>query len=457
MSLNDEEIVPDNDQSISHAKRAKSVKLAVIVSVASKLFGFVIQFAAIPFAAAALGHGFQIYSLLANLGNIIGIANIGSGPGIAMKLTEFAVNGNESEERKWFTSGLITTAGSTAFIFLIALLVGLMVPMPTLFGETVVGSESSMRTGFLLMAVLATLQNTLVYFTNAYAGYLEDYKSKTVMMAGYALSIPAVFLVCRYSPSAVGLAMAIFGIPILAQFYLVYTLWGKDRPYLRFDVQDWIRERGVKIFKLNVLYTLNAVGSVLAKGGSVIFLSKFGPHQDTAGTANTLMQWYILAVSVYIMIAGSCWPSFSNAKKHKDWDWIARGLKRLTLALTGAGLLGGLIVGFLGVPVADLLYKGKEVFVTPQLAWLCGVVVFLAAFEVAGMFLLMAFDKMRQAAYAGLMQGAIMLLGIGWMKQYGLPGMMYAVISSLVVLAVVSVYFVWCEVMAMKANMVPVS
>ncbi|QYK54487.1 MAG: hypothetical protein KF824_06200 [Fimbriimonadaceae bacterium] len=416
---------------LARGKRAKNIRLSILTSIFSKVFGVGIQFLALPFAERTLGGGFQVFAVLAVLGSVLGLANLGHGPGITMKLTKYASHPDEQEESTWFASALFVSLVSTTIIISIAAVVGLIYPMQALFGETIAPYSAQMRFGYYMFIVLVAFQNFLSTFTFAYEGYLEAYKPRLVAMIAYGLSIPVSLAICYWNPNAIGVIFALHGIPILMQSVNMYRLLKKDRTYLKpsFSIVD--KQKAKNLFSSNLLFTLTSSGNILTRQGVVLIVAKFGPVGSPA-TGAMMLTWFLLTETLYAMLAGSTWPSFSNAVKTNDWPWIKHGIIKLGSALLFIATCAGLTVAFAGVPVAEFLYTGKQVVITQPLAAYLGFVIFLGAFEVGISQLLYAYDQLKTSATLGVLQAIIVIsVGIPLIKANGLVGMLQAMTASL--------------------------
>lgn len=421
----------------ARGKRSKNIRLSIITSIFSKVFGVGIQFLALPVAERTLGSGFQVFAVLAVLGSVLGLANLGHGPGITMRLTKFASESDPPEESRWMTSAMFVSLSSTLVVVFLAAIAGLIFPMSTMFGATIEPLSDQMKLGYFTFIGLVAIQNFMSTFTFAYEGYLEAYKPRVVAMIAYGISIPVSLAICFWVPNPVGVILALHGIPITMQSINMYRLLRKDRPYLSPKAEYFDREKARDLFASNVLFTLTSSGNIMTRQGSVLLVAKLGPLGSPA-TAAMMLSWFILCETLYVMLTGSSWPSFSNAVKTNDWPWIKRGILKLAGALLIISICAGLTVAFAGVNVGRFLYVGNQVNITQELATGLGFVMLLGAFEVGVSQLLYAYDRLKTSAILGVFQAVITVaVGVPLVRTNGLVGMLQTMMISFAVMIIV--------------------
>lgn len=399
------------------------------------------MFLAMPFASHRLGAAYDAFSGLTQIGWIIGVVNLGVGPGLTMELTRYAVDGDEKQEREWFAMSFWLGLASSTIVLLLLLLVALFVPMTAVFGQNLAPYSADLQRGMLLFSVLAFVQASLSTFAQAYSGYLEDYKAKLPMTVGYGLSIPAIIATSIWAPQPSWLAVAVHGPPILCQVYNVFRLF-KERGYLWPKFSHLVREKAPSIWHNNVMSSLIAVGTLATKQVLVLVVGHYGRKYET-GMMSTAVSWFFMAGTVFVMVAGAAWPSISNAYKANDWVWLRRATNRL-LALHGlAGVAAGLVVALAGPFVSKLLYEENFVLRPSTCAWL-GLAIAVSSFEIGLSQYFLAFDKMRRAAAVGIVQAiAASVAGVLMVRANGLDGAVAAMAvaeSAYVVTAVIALY-----------------
>lgn len=413
--------------------RKKSIKLGIITSLISKLFGSIVQFGAMPLAAAKMAEGYyDVYTFLLYQAMLLGLLNLGSGPGVVPEMSRFATEPDQQEEASWFTSSFWVGVVSSAALALIILIAAPLAPIRAYVGPEFWPFETEIRMGLVAFSAIVVLRSVISQVTYGYMAYMEEYRMKAVVSAGYGLSIPAIVLVAFFAPHPVWLILAVIAVPFLAQYVTVYRFWKIERPYLIPKLSLYNRARGWKLFLANAYSSLAAAGTTVTMTVPLLLFTRVASETEQVGYLGTLLTWYALASTVVVMIASAIMPTISNAFAHGDYSWIRRATLK---AFRGTGVYGVvLVIGCsAALPfVTQLLYPSIPEYHGSHFdGFLLGSLIASAGFNILLKGYLEGIGRFGHSAIAGFAGAAVaVLLTIVFLPMFGGTAAFCAIIAS---------------------------
>ncbi|MCA0360494.1 MAG: hypothetical protein LCH41_05525 [Armatimonadetes bacterium] len=416
--------------------RKKSIKLGIATSLVSKLFGAIVQFGAMPLAAAKMAEGhYDVYTFLLYQAMLLGLLNLGSGPGVVPEMSRYATEPNQQEEASWFTSSFWVGVISSVALALVILIAAPFVPIQAYVGKEFWPFEQELRLGLVAFAGIQIMRSVINQVTYAYMAYMEEYRMKAVISIGYGISIPAILAVAFFAPHPVWLLIAVIAVPFLAQYATVYRFWKVERPYLVPRLALYNRARGWKLFLANAYSSLAAAGTTVTMTVPLLLFTRVASQTEEVGYLGTLLTWYALASTVVVMIASAVMPTISNAFAHRDFSWIRRASLK---AFRGTGLYGLILIIGCGAAlpfVTQLLYPTiPEYHGTHFDGFLLGALIATAGFNILLKGYLEGIGRFGQSAVAGFAGAAVaLILTIAFMPAYGGTAVFCAIIASQVV------------------------
>src|SRR5580658_8813456 len=163
------------------AFRWRRVRLAFAASVASKLFGTLLQIIVVPISVKVLGvERFGIYTIIVSSLTWIDLARLGIGPGLTQSLAVAWNRGERDTEASLFSNAFFFVAGSC---LLVALGVALALAGAKVWGLSVINMVGIRGTSYqtevydaiLVVSLLFLLQILCSVAESARSAYQEDY------------------------------------------------------------------------------------------------------------------------------------------------------------------------------------------------------------------------------------------------------------------------------------------
>ena len=120
----------------SSAQRDRSLRLAVMTSLISKVGTIVLRLVSIPIAVHLLGMElFGVYAAITMAVGLIDMLHIGIGPALTKALSIAIARNDRETEKTVFGTSILLSIGLTFFAAVAAITLLLKVPIPTRFGE----------------------------------------------------------------------------------------------------------------------------------------------------------------------------------------------------------------------------------------------------------------------------------------------------------------------------------
>ncbi len=336
-----------HDQGDPAARRSALLRLAVLSSGLSKLFGLGLQALAIPLVYHALGqHHYELYLLLSAALATLAITQLGAGPG----LTQGIASAHASGDRKYEASLLraaFRLVGAAAIIGGGAiLLVSHYVAPGALFGAGFAGDRAEIIHVVNICVIVLMAQIFFGVVDSALAGYQEQVLVNVGAMFSNILSIGILVAICRFAPSISGVILALYGLPTLSRIVNLAVLFSR-RPYLLSETADHSTRLYRGLLSIGMAFWLMQIGGVLEQNGGTYLLARFSSTEDTNLFA-IIYKSQSLAGAVVAMLTQPLWPAFTDAIAHRDVAWIRRtyGKIRRVLAIYSCTL--ALILGVAG-------------------------------------------------------------------------------------------------------------
>lgn len=428
---------PDAAESASADQtRKKSIKLGIITSLVSKFFGAIVQLGAIPIAITTLAQGhYDVYTFLQNQAMLLGLLNLGTGPAVVPELSRYATHPNHEQERIWFSNSFWTGVISTLFLAVLIALAAPFIPVEWYVGKQFYAYEDLIRQGLFAFALILVIRSVIMQITFAYTGYMEEYRMKLIISIGYFLSIPAVLWVAYRAPNPSLLVLAVAAVPFATQYLSAYRFWKHDRPYMVPRWRDLELAKAWKLFRDNAYNSISAAGSTVTRTVPMLMATHFAATESEVGYFGTLLGWFLLALTVVVMLASAIMPTISNAYNHRDFSWVRRatvkGFGATTLFGFGCTVFCGAALPWL----TRLLFASKpEYHVTTLDSVLLGTLIWVAGYEALLQGYMVASGKFWQAGLIGLI-GSIVAIVLSLMlmpHSVATGGMISVVVSMLV-------------------------
>ncbi len=347
-------------------RRDRSIRLAVVTSLLSKVGTLLLQFVSIPLAVKVLGREeFGLYVTVNLTLTTVSMLEVGVGPALAHGLSKARAVGSEEDQR---------VLGSTAFFMMVAVAcvvaallaaVLLAVPLTRIYGSEFSGQEHVLRpalwTGLALFALFFILNLT----ERIREGHLEVASNNLWGAAGNvtaALAVGGGVLAAKmgwFSPQVWCLVLGVHGALLLAKAANTVALW-RTHPAMvprlscfRKSVARHLFSDGLS-FSTSVLLTglveYNLCGWMVGRlGGGPAAIALYG----------VFIMLTVMQLGFVVMLSTPTWPAVAEALARNDYDWARHAAKRLYLCGSAFALCSAAGLVLIG-PWAIELWLGKD-------------------------------------------------------------------------------------------------
>lgn len=413
---------PVADQSAISAKRKQSIirylKLAFFTKIPSSLMPLVV----VPMASHVFGREYDAFTALVTILGIFNILNFGLGPAAGVEFSPFAEKPNAEKESRLFASTFVSYLGSSLVMSLIVLLLVFGVGAERIFGPNLSDQVPLLNRGMLILAVAMIVLGLGAVVSNAYWGFMQDYKNSQANIVAQILMVGLTFA-----------AVAVFRSPLM--FVAAYAMTGSlisclhgirlfkfDRKELRFDLRLANLNVAWRLFTANSLQSISSVGYLLSRMAPILLLSWTAPSATAIGRAGTFNVWHQPVTGLLSVFAASAIPAISAAISSQDTNWAKRAVKKFAKFLTLGFVL--IFIGSitLGPTVSRLLFSERYSMnmVEFTLLALCAASTTVLGFANS---VCLTLKRYRDNAIAGVVQGVLgFSLAAVMMPKFGLAG-----------------------------------
>jgi O-antigen/teichoic acid export membrane protein len=314
------------------ARRSTLLRLAILSSSFSKLFGFALQAMAIPLVYHSLGeHRYDLYLLLTGALGTIALLQMGAGPGLTQGIAKANAAGRRDLEASLFRTAF-RLAGATALVGgTLILSVIHLIPPGTLFGPAFAANRPEILLTADVCVALLAVQLLVGVVDSALAGYQEQVFIHLGQAVANILCIGLLFIVCQNGPTIISVILVLYGVPMLPRAFNLAML-SRRKPYL---LRGFFTSGGRSYWALlnvGMAFWAIEVGSMLEQNAGNYVLAHLSSTQATALFA-VVSKSVALAGAVVSIVTMPLWPAFTDAIAHRDIEWIRRSYRRIRLAL----------------------------------------------------------------------------------------------------------------------------
>jgi O-antigen/teichoic acid export membrane protein len=315
------------------SKRSNMLRLAILSSSMSKVFGLALQAIAIPLVYRSLGEKqYALYLLMTGALATIAITQMGAGPGLTKGMAEAHARGDHHAESALFNAALRLTALCALIGGGVILAVLHCVPPADLFGVSFQDERATIVSVADVCIIVLIAQVIFGVVDSALAGYQEQVFSNIGSMSSNILSIGLLIAVCSYGATISAVIIVIYGVPILSRLVNVIVLF-KRRPYLMRGMLRTAAGRYQTLLNVGLAFWVIQLGGLIEQHSGTYVLAHESTRRETVLFA-IIYKVLTLIGSVNVIITQPLWPAFADAVAHRDFEWIRRSYRRIRFALT---------------------------------------------------------------------------------------------------------------------------
>ncbi|NLT72030.1 MAG: lipopolysaccharide biosynthesis protein, partial [Verrucomicrobiaceae bacterium] len=345
----------------SAAHRDRSLRLAVITSLISKVGTIVLRLVSIPIAIQLLGMElFGVYTVITMAVGMMDMMHVGIGPALTKALSKAVARGDRETERTVFATSILLSVGLTLVAATVALLLLWNVPIATLFGAEFAPVADTMFRAALLGLFIIQLEMICIPFEMGRDGYQETRYTNAWGAAGNILGAVALLAGIWYFPTIEFLLLAVNGSIALAKLGNTCHLL-LQRPYL-FPRLTLFRRKLVRgLASDGIRFSITYILAAAMEYNLMAFLIGRHAGPEAVGIYNVMITIHFSLTGLIAMFTKPYWPALMDAFERRDTDWIIRTSNRLRRGGLGFALLAG--AGLVAVgPFLLRLWAGDEFY-----------------------------------------------------------------------------------------------
>lgn len=363
--------MPESTTAENSIRRDRSIRLAVVTSLVSKLGTVLLQLISIPLAVRVLGREeFGLFTMVNLTLGTVSLLEIGVGPALAHGLSKARAKGDVESQRALVSTAMLLMLGVALVAGTLMAAVLALVPFDSLFGAKFAGKETLLRPamwvglGLFLMFFVVNLTERIR------EGYLEVASNNLWGAVGNVLGAVFVGVGIWYVPEVWFLVLAVQGAMILAKLGNMVSCWKKHpatvpspaafKPSLvRPLLTDGLSFSAC--FILTGFVEANFCGWLIGRMGD-------GPSEVALwGVFVTLT---VMQLGFVVMLSTPTWPAVAEALARGHTDWARKAARRLYLFGLGFAALSSLGLVILG-PWALGVWLGKSFADTDRAVLAC--------------------------------------------------------------------------------------
>lgn len=352
----------DSDQA---AHRDRTIRLAVITSLISKVGTIVLRLVSIPIAMRVLGiEEFGVYAAITLAVGMIDMLHVGIGPALTREISRAVAKNDRKRERAVFATCVILSTALTLVAAVVASLLLWHIPIPRLFGQEFAPLQDVMfRAAWIGIAILV-IEAICITFEMARDGYMETRYNNAWGAGGNVFSALLLLGGIWFFPSIEFLLIAVNGSIVAAKLgNTIHFLCQRRYLFPKFSLFRFgmVPELLKDSLRFSVTYILAAIVEYNLMSWMIGKIA--GP--DAVAVFNVMITIHFSLTGLIGMFTKPIWPAIMDAFERCDHSWISATARKLRLIAVGFALLAG--AGLVSVgPVLLPLWAGDELKNVPE-------------------------------------------------------------------------------------------
>lgn len=398
-------------------RRNRSIRLAVVTSLFSKLGTVILRLVSIPIAIRVLGmEEFGVYATITMAVALIDTFHVGIGPALTQAISRAAAAGDRDRERAVFVTAFLISSGLTLLIATVLACLLYFLPVETLFGEKFLPYAGPIHRACTIAIIVIAIQLISMVSDKARDGYLETRYNNAWGAGGNFLGAIVLASGIWFFPTIEFLVLAINGSAALGKLCNAIHLM-RRRPYLIPVFSGFRRELVKPLVHDGALFTVGAFNALAEYNAASYLIGRLtGPA--AAGVFAVLVTLHMSLTGVIQMLTIPAWPALVDAKERGDIAWIQKMAHRLQLIGPAFAVAVGIGLIALG-PWALPLWAGKE-FQLDRFGLLAFSVYFLVhIWRHVNHMLLYGLGKVAASAAVTAVEALVVLVTVAWACSQG--------------------------------------
>lgn len=347
---------PENDEA---AHRDRSIRLAVVTSLVSKLGTIFLRLVSIPIAMRLLGiEQFGVYAAITMAVGMIDMLHVGIGPALTREISRAVAKGDRKREKTIFGTCILLSTALTLIAAFAAAMLLYHVPIAKLFGEEFAPLSEVMYRAAWIGIVILLIEAICVTFEMARDGYMETRYNNAWGAGGNIVGAALLLGGIWFFPTIEFLLIAVNGSIVLAKFgNSIHFLFQRRYLFPRFSLfrSDLVPGLLGDSLRFSVTYILAA----MIEYNIMAFIIGRISGPDAVAVFNVMVTIHFSLAGVVGMFTKPIWPALMDAFERKDKPWILKMGGKLQLGSLGFAAIAGFGIVLVG-PILLPIWAGEE-------------------------------------------------------------------------------------------------
>jgi O-antigen/teichoic acid export membrane protein len=352
--------MPESAIAENSVRRDRSIRLAVVTSLVSKVGSVLLQLVSIPLAVRVLGREeFGLFTMVNLTLGTVSLLEIGVGPALAHGLSKARAKGDVEGQRALVSTAMLLMLGVALIAGIIMAAVLALVPFDSLFGPKFAGKDSLLRPA-LWVGLGLFLAFFVVNLTERIReGYLEVASNNLWGAVGNILGAVAVGVGIWYVPEVWFLVLAVQGTMILAKLGNMVSCWKRHPatvPALGAFQPSLVRPLLTDGLSFSACFILTGFVEANFCGW---LIGRIGDGPSAVALWGVFVTLTVMQLGFVVMLSTPTWPAVAEALAKGHLDWARKAARRLYVFGLGFAALSSLGLILIG-PWALGVWLGKS-------------------------------------------------------------------------------------------------
>jgi O-antigen/teichoic acid export membrane protein len=357
-------IVPVKSDTGNKSSRNYKVLLTGALSLVAKGGAAIANIVSLPLLAKYLGQErFGVWLVASSFLAWSSIADLGLANTLKNNLAEADGQGDVQRAIWAITSTIFAICGLTIILLAILLVVNPFIPWMRVFNVQQGFTEIS--TFGLVCSLLFVARIPLAIPNQVYSGYQEGYYYQVISGVTNLLALVMLGLVTQIGGDLSALAWAFFGTLMAADVLAGFHLFGRHRPELFPDWENFDLGTALKIMRSGLQIWVAQVSSIAVFQTDLIIVAQLFGAPEVA-IYGVVLRLFTITSFLQGAFLSPLWPAYTEAAARGDRSWIMTTFRRsLVISLAMAMTVGGILM--FAVPYLVKIWVNPHARVDPLL------------------------------------------------------------------------------------------
>jgi O-antigen/teichoic acid export membrane protein len=357
-------IVPVKSDTGNKSSRNYKVLLTGALSLVAKGGAAIANIVSLPLLAKYLGQErFGVWLVASSFLAWSSIADLGLANTLKNNLAEADGQGDVQRAIRAITSTIFAICGLTIILLAILLVVNPFIPWMRVFNVQQGFTEIS--TFGLVCSLLFVARIPLAIPNQVYSGYQEGYYYQVISGVTNLLALVMLGLVTQIGGDLSALAWAFFGTLMAADVLAGFHLFGRHRPELFPDWENFDLGTALKIMRSGLQIWVAQVSSIAVFQTDLIIVAQLFGAPEVA-IYGVVLRLFTITSFLQGAFLSPLWPAYTEAAARGDRSWIMTTFRRsLVISLAMAMTVGGILM--FAVPYLVKIWVNPHARVDPLL------------------------------------------------------------------------------------------